>query len=263
MKYNYVTPRVTGEKDIEDSTLNECIQTIFSSDSEKLFIKWHGIYIPLDYKYTISIVCEDIIYMLEELIKHESGNLRIDWPSNDFRCDWNVVWQGNSIIIESKWFSILGDSQFLLEDLLNKLGVLTVNKSQFIYEWSKLFGKIIEAIEQCNYTEKEIADICKLKSIYAKSKKVLPSEQETKKLVHNLRKITNRKEFICFINYLNEDFLNNKDEWSNINISDFLESLSAWVSDMDGFYENANLEVPENLNWQFFADALHAVKYYE
>lgn len=81
--------------------------------------------------------------------------------------------------------------------------------------------------------------------------------------MNNSKKITNRKELICFINYLNEDFMNNKEEWSNINVPDFLESLSAWLSDMDGYYENANIGIPENLNWQFFADALHAAKYYE
>ncbi len=59
------------------------------------------------------------------------------------------------------------------------------------------------------------------------------------------------------------DYLHNYNEWENKTIPDFLESLGAWINDMDGYYENNKLEKPIDINWQFFIEALYAAKYYE
>jgi hypothetical protein len=36
-----------------------------------------------------------------------------------------------------------------------------------------------------------------------------------------------------------------------------------WVEDMDGYYKNNNIQTPENISWNFFANVLYAAKIYE
>jgi len=39
--------------------------------------------------------------------------------------------------------------------------------------------------------------------------------------------------------------------------------MAAWVEDMDGFYTNQGLPVPEKPDWKVFADILMGGKIYE
>ncbi|MGY5360334.1 DUF7660 family protein [Cronobacter dublinensis] len=40
--------------------------------------------------------------------------------------------------------------------------------------------------------------------------------------------------------------------------------MASWIEDMDGYYLNKGLPVPDhNVNWAFIADILRAAKVYE
>ena len=53
-------------------------------------------------------------------------------------------------------------------------------------------------------------------------------------------------------------------KWDNSDLGIFLEALSGWIEDCDGYYANTgstlNADFP---SWQLFADALQAAKIYE
>lgn len=51
--------------------------------------------------------------------------------------------------------------------------------------------------------------------------------------------------------------------WKNNDLSSYLEAISSWIEDMDGFYENMGKSLPENINWSVFADILMAARIYE
>jgi hypothetical protein len=51
-------------------------------------------------------------------------------------------------------------------------------------------------------------------------------------------------------------------EWENRTLRDYLEALSAWLTDCDGAYRNGGREVPANA-WEIICDALHAATAYE
>jgi len=76
-------------------------------------------------------------------------------------------------------------------------------------------------------------------------------------------KINTREDFIVFLKNLRKDYTENLPSWENRDIGSFLEAMTSWVEDMDGFYINHDLPIPENLNWKVFADILMGAKVYE
>lgn len=79
----------------------------------------------------------------------------------------------------------------------------------------------------------------------------------------DVRKIETREEFILFLKSLKNDYSENLSSWENKDIAAFLEGMASWVEDMDGFYINHRLPVPEKLDWKVFADILMGGKLYE
>lgn len=74
----------------------------------------------------------------------------------------------------------------------------------------------------------------------------------------------NRKEFINFVKNLRVDFIKNNAQWENKTIEDYLESMSAYVEDIDGYYKSTNQEVNlEKIDWEIFADILKGSSIYE
>jgi hypothetical protein len=78
-----------------------------------------------------------------------------------------------------------------------------------------------------------------------------------------INNIKSKAEFIDFISILSEDSVNNKDEWKNNTVKDYLTSISSWVEDMEGYYINNNLQIPSDENWSFIATLFYVGKIYE
>jgi hypothetical protein len=78
-----------------------------------------------------------------------------------------------------------------------------------------------------------------------------------------LETIRTRADFERFLQRLLKDFENNGKDWENRNLSSYLEALGAWIGDLDGVYLNKGEDIPENISWQFFAQALLAATIYE
>ena len=77
-------------------------------------------------------------------------------------------------------------------------------------------------------------------------------------------KITDRQAFAKFLDLLRKDFLDNPETWENKTISDFLEALSAYTEDIQGYYDNMKRNVDANKpDWQTFADIFIGAKIYE
>jgi hypothetical protein len=74
--------------------------------------------------------------------------------------------------------------------------------------------------------------------------------------------VRTQAEFSSFVQHLRSDLLQNADAWQNGTLDSFLEALSAWVDDMDGYYRNRGEPVPEP-DWTTFAHMLMAARVYE
>ena len=73
--------------------------------------------------------------------------------------------------------------------------------------------------------------------------------------------INNRAELAAFIRKMSAE---DTSKWDNSDLGRFLEALSAWVDDCDGYYANiGSMNNPDSASWQILADALQAAKIYE
>ena len=78
-----------------------------------------------------------------------------------------------------------------------------------------------------------------------------------------IENVKSKEDFISFINRLSKDNQINNDEWENKDILSYLEGVSSWVEDMDGYYKNMKLDVPINIDWRFIATLFYVGKIYE
>ncbi len=77
-------------------------------------------------------------------------------------------------------------------------------------------------------------------------------------------KVTDRQTFIRFLDLLRKDFLDNPASWENKSLPDFLEALSAYAEDIQGYYNNMKQDVnADHPNWQTFADIFKGATIYE
>lgn len=77
-------------------------------------------------------------------------------------------------------------------------------------------------------------------------------------------KVTDRQSFIKFLDLLQKDFLDNPVNWVNKTLPDFLEALSAYTEDIQGYYDNMELNVnADKPEWSTFADIFKGAKIYE
>ncbi|EDV4151872.1 hypothetical protein ZJ78_004978, partial [Salmonella enterica subsp. enterica] len=74
----------------------------------------------------------------------------------------------------------------------------------------------------------------------------------------NTKEINTREDFIQFLEFLSSNARSNLNEWENKDLPSYFESMASWVEDMDGYYLNQKLPVPEIVNWTFIADILMA-----
>ena len=67
--------------------------------------------------------------------------------------------------------------------------------------------------------------------------------------------VNDRNSFLVFLRSLAKDFAENPDEWENRTITDYLESISAWVEDSG--------EEPEQVDFKKMANLFYVGKIYE
>ena len=78
-----------------------------------------------------------------------------------------------------------------------------------------------------------------------------------------IKNINDKKDFLEFMQLLINDLKTNSHEWENESLESFLEAIMHWTEDMEGYYQNTNQPIPNNINWKVFADILIAAKMYE
>lgn len=75
------------------------------------------------------------------------------------------------------------------------------------------------------------------------------------------QQISSKEELIELIKTLS---LSDTSAWENMHTTDFLEALSAWLKDAEGFYTHFELDTDTTEpSWQLFANALQAATIYE
>jgi hypothetical protein len=78
-----------------------------------------------------------------------------------------------------------------------------------------------------------------------------------------IKNINDKKDFLKFVELLIIDLKTNPEDRKNRSLESYLEAIQSWTEDMEGYYENTNQPIPNNINWKVFADILIAAKMYE
>lgn len=78
-----------------------------------------------------------------------------------------------------------------------------------------------------------------------------------------LEAIKNRQDLSEFLIEIADRVRSGSLEWENSDPVTYLEALSAWISDMDGYLQNRGEGVPANPTWQMIARIIVAASMYE
>jgi hypothetical protein len=85
---------------------------------------------------------------------------------------------------------------------------------------------------------------------------------------YNDIKVTDRQSFVQFLELFKDDLMRNKNHWENKTLEEFLEAMTRYSEDIQGYYDNREKENGEHINadnpsWRVFADILRGSKVYE
>ena len=120
---------------------------------------------PLNYKYDVSFMIDDLMDLLDRLLAEESGHMRIEWPSTTFFAKWEVGWTPEQVQIESQWESV---RDYLLEPL-NQSGPVRVGKKAFSAEWSRLLEIVMESLKSSGYRTEVLPGMTELQNLLSSS----------------------------------------------------------------------------------------------
>ncbi len=77
-------------------------------------------------------------------------------------------------------------------------------------------------------------------------------------------KISDRQSFADFLKLLRKDFIENPSEWENNSLDTFLDAMSDYVEDIQGYYDNTKQDVnADNASWKIFSDIFLGARIYE
>jgi len=107
-------PRCLAVFDADDQSLSDAIQTVFPLEAEYALIVWNWVYIPLSYKYDVSMMAEDLIDLIESMFSNENGRRTIQWPSNTFMATWSIEWNSETTTVNAEWICVLGETEPIL-----------------------------------------------------------------------------------------------------------------------------------------------------
>ena len=80
-------------------------------------------------------------------------------------------------------------------------------------------------------------------------------------------KVKSRQSFVQFLELLYQDLLVNKRAWENKTLEDFIEALSRYAEDIQGYYDNTQhpgkVTNAEIASWEVFSDMFKGARVYE
>src|SRR5882762_688622 len=124
-------PRTRATFDATAENLSDAIESVFLRETEYALLIWNWICIPLSYKYDLSLMVDDIVDLVEDMVRETMGHRMIHWPSNTFASTWNVKWQDGKVMINATWECVLGKT----EGLLAERSMIAAELAQFVGEW--------------------------------------------------------------------------------------------------------------------------------
>jgi hypothetical protein len=157
-------PRMLRANDPDDDTLSDAIQTIFPMDTERAILVWNHVYVPLGYKYDVSLMADDIVQICDDILSNMDGTRLIHWPSNTFAAVWKVVWTSGVVSVEAQWNRVVGGT----ESILAGRPSISIPTQDFLAEWKGPLDVVCAALKIAGYTPEQITELHRLKNVVAR-----------------------------------------------------------------------------------------------
>ena len=74
--------------------------------------------------------------------------------------------------------------------------------------------------------------------------------------------VKTREDLAKFVDLLSRDLRAHTETWENNDLYNFLQALSGWIFDMDGYFHNQGLEEPTDPSWGLVGEMLLAARVY-
>ncbi|WP_141578035.1 hypothetical protein [Actinomadura sp. WMMA1423] len=147
---NPETLEVGSGEDMADAT-----GQMYPMGTEDAILFWNRVPVRLEYRYDIPVLLDDLVSLLEEVQSPEFSQTEVYWGSDTFSAEWNIVRDGDSLRIDSRWNGVHGS----YESLLNDRSQLTVRIDSFVAEWLKVLRRITSdlAIRHVRLEDDDIA----------------------------------------------------------------------------------------------------------
>jgi hypothetical protein len=151
------SPRLVSEppNESEIDTLSDAIEALYLLETERAYISWNWINVPLSYKYDVSVIVDDVVSMLSGLLSSDTGECAVTWPSSVFHATWDLRWRGDELTIRSHWEAVSGGGR--IEALLNAHSDLKVSRPEFLGEWASLLAAVVDGLSS-RYLPKSVTE---------------------------------------------------------------------------------------------------------
>lgn len=138
---------------------------MYPMETEDAILFWNRVPVRLEYRYDIPVLLDDLVPLLEEVQNPGFSRTQVHWGTDTFAAEWNIERDGDSLRIDSRWDSVHGS----YESLLNDRSQLTVRIDSFVAEWLKVLRRITSDLLSC-HVRLEDADLAnRAKALLSKS----------------------------------------------------------------------------------------------
>jgi hypothetical protein len=121
----------------------DAVGEMYSSEAEDAILVWNLVPVRLPYGYDLAALVDDLVPLLEEIQRPEFSETEVFWGSDTFSAEWGMAREGDSLRIQARWHSTLGN----YESLLAERGDAVVRTQVFVSEWAKILQRIVTDIE--------------------------------------------------------------------------------------------------------------------
>lgn len=122
--------------------LSEAIAMCFPIDAADAEFVLRDVSVPLNYKYDLSVIVEDIVDLLEHCLRQESAKVRL--CSDTFNVSLSVRPKAESVALRADWHSVVGNK----EKQLNEIPTVIVPARHFLEQWARLLEVAFQGLDR-------------------------------------------------------------------------------------------------------------------
>jgi hypothetical protein len=160
-KIQICNPAIRDCSNEERESLSSAMIAVFPEATEDAIMLWNWVPVRINYSGDLSVMMEDLLLMLSDLLQSDEGSHVALFGASTFRAEWSLHWAAGDLTIDAAWESIAGS----YEEVLNSRRTLEVPRDEFLSEWKSVLKKVIEAIDRSGIMIEEDLQVAMLRRV--------------------------------------------------------------------------------------------------